>query len=109
MPPHPLRTALHSVAASTMQSGVGRAEPRRDAFEIYGLDLVLDEKLRPWLVEVNESPNLAPHGSALKEGILTKMLASAVEVVVEPESRKAESVGEWRRCVRGGADALLAS
>ena len=92
--------AIHGVAAAAMRSGVERAEPRRDAFEIYGLDLVLDEGLRPWLIEVNESPNLSTHGSAIKEQIIGPMLTSAVELVVEPgKAAAAESVGGWRRCV----------
>ena len=102
--------AIRSVAAATMRSGAERAErvePRRDAFEIFGLDLVVDENLQPWLIEVNESPNLAPHGSALKESILSKMLSSAVDLLVEPEFRRTppERVGGWTCCVRGGEPA----
>jgi len=98
--------ALHGVAAATMLSGAERAEPRRGAFEIYGLDLVIDEQLRPWLIEVNESPNLAAHGSALKESILSDMLSSAVELLTEPEHRRAppDCVGKWRSCVRAGSE-----
>ena len=101
-----VQPALLGVTAATMRSGIERAEPRRDAFEVYGLDLVLDENLHPWLVEVNEAPNLAPHGSSLKEGILSAMLAEAVELVVDPECRRAppERLGGWRSCVRSGGD-----
>eukprot|EP00900_Chrysochromulina_parva_P023537 jgi/Chrpa1/5817/Chrysochromulina_OHIO_Genome00018252-RA len=69
------------------------------SFEIFGLDMVLDETLRPWLIEVNEAPNLSAHGSALKELILQPMLSAAVELVVEPEHRRAppERVGGWHR------------
>ena len=49
---------------------------------MYGLDLVLDERLQPWLIEVNESPNLGAHASSLKEQMLQPMLTSLVDLVV---------------------------
>ena len=83
-----------------MRSGVDCTEPRRNAFEIFGLDLVLDEGLRPWLIEVNEAPNLSTHGSALKEAILAPMLGAALDLVTLPEHTRAppERHAAWRWC-----------
>ena len=72
--------------------------PRLRSFEILGLDVILDEHLRPWLLEVNESPNLRDHGAET----LAPMLSSLLEIVCQPQAgggvRDGRSaVGSWRR------------
>lgn len=42
-------------------------------FEILGFDVLLDRKLKPWLIEVNHSPSFhtdAPLDKEVKEGLL---------------------------------------
>ena len=42
----------------------------------------MTRRLHPWLIEVNESPNLGAHASSLKERMLLPMLTSLVDIVV---------------------------
>lgn len=44
-------------------------EQRANTFEIYGLDIILDENLNPWVIEVNLSPACNE-----RTDFLTKML-----------------------------------
>lgn len=41
-------------SATTMQVSY-----RNNCFELFGFDILLDQKLKPWVLEVNLSPSLA--------------------------------------------------
>ena len=51
--------------------------------------MILDDALRPWLLEVNASPNLRDHGSETLE----PMLDSLLDIVLEAEQPES---GGWR-------------
>ncbi|XP_052130109.1 probable tubulin polyglutamylase TTLL9 [Frankliniella occidentalis] len=66
---HVVMTSLRSVQQAILQD--------RHCFELYGYDVLLDEELNPWLLEVNASPSLTatdPEDYRLKYQLLEDVL-----------------------------------
>ena len=51
-----MRPAINQVVYATLKACQESMEQRPNTFEVYGFDLILDELLRPWVIEVNLSP-----------------------------------------------------
>jgi hypothetical protein len=72
-----------------------------NSFEVFGYDVLIDEGLRPWLIEVNSSPSMAtdsPMDEAVKSALVRDTLAvldplpydhAALELAVETRLRNA--------------------
>lgn len=49
-----------------------------NCFELYGLDVMLDDNLKPWIIEVNGSPSMRANtkkDKELKVGVIDDMLS----------------------------------
>ena len=53
---------------------------RNACFELYGFDILLDEKLKPWLLEVNVLPSLSS-SSPLDKQIKTMLMCDLLHLV----------------------------
>lgn len=64
------------------------AKHRNVCFEVYGFDVIIDYKLRPWILEVNVSPSLSS-SSYLDKKIKTMLLWDVFHLVgIVPYDRK---------------------
>ena len=59
---------------------MGGSKSKNACFEIYGFDVLIDAKLRPWLLEVNVSPSLSS-SSPLDKQIKTRLLSDTLYLV----------------------------
>lgn len=77
---------IHSLkAVSTVMS------QDKHCFECYGYDIIVDNKLKPWLIEVNSSPSLTCTTSS--DYILKTTLIDSILSVVLPPS------GKYQKCL----------
>lgn len=62
----------------------GRLNPnfKRHSFEIMGYDFMIDEELRPWLIEVNTNPCLEETSGLLRQ-LLPRMIDDAFKLTLD--------------------------
>ena len=62
----------------------------RHCFELYGFDVIIDEALKPWLIEVNASPSL---GASTRADRLMKckVINDVLNIVAPKEWQRAPS------------------
>jgi tubulin polyglutamylase TTLL1 len=74
----------------------------RHCFECYGYDLLLDDDLKPWLVEINASPSMNATSQGDRE-MKTKLMKDVFDIVLpdsvnvnDPDFKGATSTGPCR-------------
>ncbi|XP_059153430.1 probable tubulin polyglutamylase TTLL9 [Physella acuta] len=89
-------TAVDNIIIKSLHSVQKVIINDKHCFEMYGYDILLDDTLKPWLIEINASPSLTASGQEdydLKFGLLNDVLN-----VLDLENRlsgKEKRIGGW--------------
>ena len=74
---------------------------RRNCFELYGFDILIDSDLKPWLLEVNLSPSLncdTPIDMKIKSALLCDLLNLIGVPAVDPVLKRHVSHVQFTQC-----------
>jgi D-alanine-D-alanine ligase-like ATP-grasp enzyme len=82
---------IQEIVELTLKAVDGKLNPlqKKHCFEIFGYDFMVDETLKPWLIEVNTNPCLQETSKLLKQ-LLPRMVDDAfkltLDVIYPPKS-----------------------
>ena len=66
---------------------------RKNDFELFGFDFLIDEDFRVWLIEVNTNPYLGIPNAYIKD-LLPKMIDDLIKITVDPIFKPENSSGD---------------
>ena len=76
-----LANSIRFLLVHSLKSCQGVILSDRHCFEMYGFDVLVDENLKPWLIEVNASPSLSP--STFEDKVLKmKLISDVLEMAI---------------------------
>lgn len=77
-----LLPSMRRIIAASLQAGQEKVVARPRSFEIYGYDFMVDERLNPWLIEINASPDFS-YSTPVTEVLVKEASEDAMKVVVD--------------------------
>jgi len=77
-----IQPQMQHIVLKSLQSVQDMIETRKNSFELYGYDFMIDENCNPWLIEINSSPTMEYSTTVTSK--LVKMVAEdCIKVVVD--------------------------
>mmetsp|Transcript_10364 Transcript_10364/g.15946 ORF Transcript_10364/g.15946 Transcript_10364/m.15946 type:complete len:107 (+) Transcript_10364:2427-2747(+) len=71
-------------------------ENRKNSFEFYGYDFMVDEDLKVWLIEVNASPSMESKGQPILKELVANVLTDLAKVVVDHAHSRFAKTGNFK-------------
>ena len=73
---------------------------RKNSFEFYGYDFMVDQDMKVWLIEVNSSPSMSTKGQPILKTLVKNVLTDLAKVVVDWEDKKTSNTGGFELVFR---------
>jgi tubulin monoglycylase TTLL3/8 len=75
---------------------------RKNSFELYGADFILDESFKPWIIEVNSSPSM-DKGTPATEQLVSSTLQDVVKLTMDRKQSRRAEIGQFELVLRQAA------
>ncbi|CAK9055832.1 unnamed protein product [Durusdinium trenchii] len=99
---------MKHIVVEVLRAGALSLTPRAESFELFGFDLMLDEAMKMWLLEVNLSPGCDSR-TAFMDRMLSRMSHRLIEVAVLGREEADGEEPDWIKiCDEAGTTARSA-
>ena len=83
---------MKRIVVSSLLTAQNNAEGRKNAFELFGYDFMIDECFKVWLLEINSSPDLS-HSTEVTAQLVEAMFEDLVKVVIDRKLNAKQETG----------------
>jgi tubulin monoglycylase TTLL3/8 len=93
---------MKEIVVATILGTVDQISARKGSFEQLGYDMMIDENLNPWLIEVNSSPAM-DYSTPITRKLVKMVMEDIVKVVIDlhKKKNKSKSVGQFKLIYSG--------
>mmetsp|Transcript_5079 Transcript_5079/g.7763 ORF Transcript_5079/g.7763 Transcript_5079/m.7763 type:complete len:1548 (-) Transcript_5079:76-4719(-) len=77
-----LKSRMKDMAVWSLMCGSDAIEHRKNSWELYGFDFMVDDEFNPWLIEINSSP-ACDYSTKVTERYVQKALVELLSVVLD--------------------------
>ena len=77
-----LKHKMQKVVLHSLESVQDMFDNRKGCIELFGYDIMVDEEMNPWLIEVNSSPTME-YSTSITKNLVKEVMEDTVKVIVD--------------------------
>ena len=93
---------MKEIVIATVIGTVENVSAKKGSFEMLGYDMMIDESLNPWLIEINTSPSM-DYSCTITRKLVRMVMEDIVKVIVDLRKKKSKKkvAGDFK-CIYSG-------
>jgi len=77
-----IQPEMKKMVIKSLQSVQDMMESRKNSFELFGYDFLIDDNYKPWLIEINSSPSME-YSTSITSRLVKAVLEDSVKVLID--------------------------